>query len=57
MKPDSLIQKLFAIERAIGNSDPEALRAMVIDAEESALAMELESLRTWRKLERPQRVA
>jgi hypothetical protein len=53
MGPDLLIQKLFAIERAIGSSDPETLRAMVIDAEESALEAELHFLRTLRKLERP----
>jgi len=45
MKPASLIQKLFAIERAIANECPPAtLRAMVIDAQETALQLDLENL-------------
>ena len=44
MKP-SLLQKLFAIERAIeANCAPAALRAMVIEAQEMALALDLENL-------------
>jgi hypothetical protein len=58
MQPDPLIQKLFAIERAIGSSDPEALmRAMVIDAEESALELELQLIRVVRKLDSSGRAA
>jgi hypothetical protein len=44
MRPEPLIQKLFAIERAIGTIPPAALRAMIIDAQETALRMELENL-------------
>jgi hypothetical protein len=44
MRPETLIQKLFAIERAIGNASPAALRAMVIDAQETALRMDLDNL-------------
>ncbi|HEX4310079.1 MAG TPA: hypothetical protein VHZ25_08615 [Acidobacteriaceae bacterium] len=44
MKPEPLIQKLFAIERAIGHTTPAALRAMVIEAQETALRMDLENL-------------
>ena len=44
MHPEPLIQKLFAIERAIGQVSPATLRAMVIDAEEAALRLELDSL-------------
>jgi hypothetical protein len=45
MKPASLIQKLFAIERAIDNNCPPAtLRAMVIEAQETALQLDLENL-------------
>jgi len=44
MRPETLIQKLFAIERAIGNASPAALRAMVIDAQETALRMDLDQL-------------
>ena len=48
MISEPLIQKLFAIERAIGQVPPAALRAMVIEAEEAALRMELDSVRqTW----------
>jgi len=45
MKPEPLIQKLFAIERAIGIASSAVLRTMVIDAQETALRMDLESLR------------
>jgi len=44
MRPEPLIQKLFAIERAIGIAAPGVLRAMVIDAQETALRMDLENL-------------
>jgi hypothetical protein len=44
MKPEPLIQKLFAIERAIDNTSPAELRAMVIDAQETVLRMDLERL-------------
>jgi hypothetical protein len=44
MKPEPLIQKLFPIERAIGHMTPAALRVMVIDAQETALCMDLENL-------------
>lgn len=44
MRPEPLIQKLFAIERAIGHTSPAALRAMVIDAEETALRLDLDNL-------------
>jgi hypothetical protein len=44
MKAEPLIQKLFAIERAIGIAAPGVLRAMVIDAQETALRMDLDSL-------------
>jgi len=44
MKPEPLIQKLFAIERAIGRVSSATLRAMVIDAQESALRMDLDNL-------------
>lgn len=44
MKPEPLIQKLFAIERAIGKVRPAVLRTMIIDAQESALRLELDSL-------------
>ena len=44
MTPEPLIQKLFAIERAIGVAAPGVLRAMVIDAQETALRMDLENL-------------
>lgn len=44
MKPEPLIQKLFAIERAIGNTTHSHLRALVIEAQETALRMEIEIL-------------
>jgi hypothetical protein len=44
MTPEPLIQKLFAIERAIGTTTPGVLRAMVIDAQETALRMDLDNL-------------
>ena len=44
MTPEPLIQKLFAIERAIGHMTPAALRALVIDAQETALRMDLDNL-------------
>lgn len=45
MKPASLLQKLFAIERAIeSNCPPAALRAMVIEAQETALQLDLDNL-------------
>jgi hypothetical protein len=44
MTPEPLIQKLFAIERAIGIATPGVLRAMVIDAQETALRMDLDNL-------------
>jgi hypothetical protein len=40
MKPATLVQQLFAIERAIPHSDPVTLRAMVIEAQEAALRMD-----------------
>jgi len=45
MHPETLIKKLFAIERAIGNASAAQLRAMVIEAQEAALRMELDNLR------------
>jgi hypothetical protein len=57
MRPDPLIQKLFAIERAIGHSDLSTLRSMVIEAEESALQLELELLEALRRLDTPKRAA
>jgi hypothetical protein len=44
MRPEPLIQKLFAIERAIGSVQPAQLRAMVVDAEEAALRLDLDNL-------------
>ena len=44
MKPEPLIQKLFALERAIGIASSAVLRTMVIDAQETALRMDLENL-------------
>ena len=57
MKPDPLIQKLFAIERAIGHTAPGALRLIVIEAEKSALQLGLELLNTLHRLEDLKRVA
>ncbi len=39
-----LIQKLFALERAVGKVGNTTLRAMIIEAEEAALAMDREIL-------------
>ena len=44
MHPEPLIQKLFAIERAIDRVPPAQLRAMLVDAEEAALRMDLDNL-------------
>ena len=44
MQSEPLIQKLFAIERAIGLVQTAELRAMVIEAEEAALRMDLDTL-------------
>lgn len=44
MGSEPLIQKLFALERAVGKVENAALRAMIIDAEEAALAMDRELL-------------
>ena len=60
MKPEPLIQKLFAIERAIGRVQPAQLLEMVVDAEETALRLDLENLHSIDELhkrldERPQR--
>jgi hypothetical protein len=44
MRHEPLIQQLFAIERAIGTAAPGTLRAMVIEAQETALRMELDNL-------------
>lgn len=44
MGSEPLIQKLFALERAVGKVDNAGLRAMIIDAEEAALAMDREIL-------------
>lgn len=44
MGSETLIQKLFALERAVGKVDNIALRTMIIEAEEAALAMEREIL-------------
>lgn len=52
MQPEPLIQKLFAIERAIGRVQPALLRAMVVDAEEAALRMDLDNLRSIDELHR-----
>ena len=52
MKPEPLIQKLFAIERAIGLVPPAALRAMIVDAQESALRLELDNLHSMDDLRR-----
>jgi hypothetical protein len=57
MRPDPLIQKFFAIERAIGYSDLSTLRLMVIEAEESALQLELDLHRALRRQDAPKRAA
>ncbi|HEY1810054.1 MAG TPA: hypothetical protein VGG42_15930 [Acidobacteriaceae bacterium] len=44
MGSEPLIQKLFALERAVGKVDNNRLRAMIVDAEEAALAMDREIL-------------
>lgn len=44
MGSEPLIQKLFALERAVGQVDNIRLRAMIIEAEEAALAMDREIL-------------
>ena len=44
MKPEPLIQKLFAIERAIDHTSSAELREMVIEAQEVVLRMDLERL-------------
>lgn len=44
MGSEPLIQKLFALERAVGKVSNVALRAMIIEAEEAALAMDREIL-------------
>ncbi|MGA7522443.1 MAG: hypothetical protein WBW84_08165 [Acidobacteriaceae bacterium] len=44
MGSEPLIQKLFALERAVGHVGNTALLAMIIEAEEAALAMDREIL-------------
>lgn len=44
MGSEPLIQKLFALERAVGKVGNATLRAMIIEAEEAALAMDREIL-------------
>ena len=44
MKPEPLIKKLFAIERAIDQASAATLRALVIEAQEIALQLDLENL-------------
>lgn len=44
MGSEPLIQKLFELERAIGKVSNIALRAMIIEAEEAALALDREIL-------------
>jgi hypothetical protein len=44
MESEPLIQKLFALERAVGKVGNITLRAMIIEAEEAALAMDREIL-------------
>ena len=44
MGSEPLIQKLFALERAVGKVDNIVLRSMIIEAEEAALAMDREIL-------------
>jgi hypothetical protein len=45
MKPESVIQQLFAIERSIGYVTKDELRSMVIEAQETALAAETSTVR------------
>ena len=45
MGSEPLIQKLFALERAVGKVSSATLRTMIIDAEEAALALDRELLR------------
>jgi hypothetical protein len=52
MKRESLIQQLFAIERAIGYVTKDELRSMVIDAQEAALAADSTALREMENLRR-----
>lgn len=52
MKPEPLIQKLFAIERAIGRVSPAVLRALVIDAQEAALRMDFDNLHSIERIRR-----
>lgn len=44
MASEPLIQKLFALERAVGKVSDATLRMMIIEAEEAALAMDREAL-------------
>jgi hypothetical protein len=44
MGSEPLIQKLFALERAVGKVGNATLRVMIIEAEEAALAMDREIL-------------
>lgn len=44
MESEPLIQKLFALERAVGKVGNATLRVMIIEAEEAALAMDREIL-------------
>jgi len=44
MGSEPLIQKLFALERAVGKVSNAALRTMIIEAEEAALALDREIL-------------
>lgn len=52
MHPEPLIQKLFAIERAIDGCPRLQLRAMVVEAEEAALRMDLDNLHRTDELHR-----
>jgi hypothetical protein len=49
MGSEPLIQKLFALERAVGKVDPTALLAMIIEAEEAALALDREMMQRLRQ--------
>ena len=48
MGSEPLIQKLFALERAVGKVSNVTLRTMIIDAEEAALALDREILQRLR---------
>ncbi len=48
MGSEPLIQKLFALERAVGKVSNTTLRRMIIDAEEAALELDREMLQRLR---------